>query len=153
MRRKSMKDVDALIKKCDYGALLEKCKNKKNIKKIAHIMFKIGVLESDITSYASACYLADNLSDYSEKAEFHHTASIILTNGFTYLEGAYTLAYTHFMKATEYDPDCLIYKRAILLTFSDHPDFDFDPAIQKRIAMDIIKINPDDDVARKFIES
>ena len=148
-----MNDVDALIKKCDYESILEKCQTIENIRKIAHILFKIGTIEQKITAYAGACYLADYLSDYGAKAMLHNTASMILTNGFAHLSGAYTLAYNHLLRAVEYSPDCLEYKRAILLTFSDIPDFDFEPAIQKNIAMEIIKIDPTDDIARKFIGS
>lgn len=146
-------DLHYLVQNGEFDNILRLCYNSRETKNIASKLFDIAILDEDIMMYYCSIYLAENICEDRLKACLYNVASMILTNAFTYIENSYRLGYYHLLKACKLDINNIDYKISLLLTFSDIPDFKMPDEMKKKVAKEILLMDPDNDVARNIIRN
>lgn len=122
------------------------------VESISKTLVRLGIQQENIGAYSSLAYLAQKAEVVKDKAAFHNYAGTVLTMGFAYLEGAYALACFHAIQAMENCPENIGYKQYFLRLFTeDLPDFEVEIETRKRVAQDILQIDPSDLLAREVL--
>jgi len=145
-----MENLRDAIFECKFSALLARCANIDDTEQIGGDLVTLSIDEQDIRPYYCLCYLIENVTDNEIKASLHDAASLALTLGLPFVNGAYHLAYHHKMKAIELMPNSIEYKKAAILTFHNSVDVKVDPLVERQLALDILKIDPTDSVGLEF---
>ena len=146
-------DIKKVVLKCEVLKLLELIENKSNCNDlVSGILFDVGIKDHNITAYFCAAYIANNAVSDITKATFHHMASVILTCGLVFIEGAYDLGFYHEMKAIEYSQNNKKYILYLLTIYTGCPDFEMDCVIQEKMARTLLELDPNNDVALRLLK-
>lgn len=108
----------------------------------------------------AAAYETGNLSFYlfseylilvEDKAYCYYMAAFLLVNAFTYVEGAYYIAFEYIKNAVKKDLDNIGYKE-FMLFFYDIPDrlLSYEDAVQ--VAESILNIDKNNQIAKNIME-
>ena len=107
------------------------------------------IIAYDTESISTYLFILDMLFE-NESAELHSIASGLLANVFTYVQGAYYLAYDHMLKASHLEPDNYEYLGGLLL-FYYVPEKILEKDDALIIAKKILSINPESVVSKEII--
>ena len=143
-------DINNLIDSMEIDELLKLCSDRDTALSVAERLVKKALVNEDISTYYSTIALATRVEDATLKAVFFHYASMIMSNAFTYLNNAYKLAYNHLLTACNLDVSNMDYKRSLLLTFADCPDYEMCEETRRNIANEILAVLPNDEVALRM---
>lgn len=101
----------------------------------------------EISIYLFVLYLLHK----HENADLDYIASELLVAVYTFLPGAYYLAYQHLLKACILEPNNYEYKESLLL-FYEIPEKVIDKIQAREIAREVLKKKPNSEIARKIIK-
>lgn len=147
-----MEKIDGAIKSLEISWIISQCTDNSFTDVLKKKLLKLGVNDECVEALYCAIMIAESNIDGTKKGAFYNIASIILTGGLSFLNGAYNLAFHLLGKAVECDPENVDYKISILQTFSDIPDFDMPIEKKREIADQILLIDPLNMVALKHIK-
>jgi hypothetical protein len=112
-----------------------------------NVIMSIGFSTESIAIYTFICFL---LKEY-ESAYLHQLAAVVISQGLSHLEGAYSSGLFHARRAVELAPNNISYKEYLLL-FNAIPDKLLDDPEAKIIAEEIVSQDPTNSTARKTID-
>lgn len=147
-----MEKIEEAIKSLEISWIISECSDNTFTDALKKRLLKLGVNDECVEALYCAIMVADSNIDGAKKGSFYNIASIILTGGLSFINGAYNLAFHLLCKAVECDPENVDYKISILQTFSDIPDFDMPVEKKREIADQILLIDPLNMVALKYIK-
>lgn len=147
-----MEKIDEAIKSLEISWIISECTDNSFTDVLKKKLLILGVNDECVEALYCAIMVAESNIDSAKKGAFYNIASIILTGGLSFLNGAYNLAFHLLGKAVECDPENADYKISILQTFSEVPDFDMPIEKKREIADQILLINPLNMVALKHIK-
>ena len=97
-------------------------------------------------------FLISDIASDKEEAFWHSMVSTILSTAFCHICGAYQVAFKHMTKAMQLEPKNIRYMEGILLFYSI-PEKVLNFQQVKKIVKDILDINPDNETAKRIINS
>lgn len=104
-------------------------------------------LESESIIYYS--FVQDMLKSH-ETAMLHYIASILMSQSLKHLKGAYLTAFYHAKKAVDLTPNDSSLKE-YLLYFNDIPEKLLSDDEARKLADEILTVDPENDVAKKYV--
>jgi len=121
--------------------------NKISIEELEDLLIEWSFNEPNIIVYTFLTSYLESRND----ARLHSLASDILCHPLCHLEGAYLAAFYHAKKCIELEPNNMQY-REFLLFFANVPDDVFEEKSAVNWAKDILKDDPNNEVAKNYIE-
>jgi len=112
---------------------------------------KLSILAYDLDNIAIYFLVLDIVFE-EKKAFWHGVASTILSTAFVYILGSYQLSYKHMNEALNLEPKNIDYKEGILLFYAI-PDKILDVDRAKKIAKEILEVDPNNKTAMSTLES
>lgn len=146
-----MNQIKDAIESFNIGWLVNKCSDATFMKNIESELLSLGVNNERIEALYCAAMIAETVTEITTRAVFCNAASIILTNGLSFVGGSYDLAFHLLCRAIDCCPDNIGYKTSLLLTFSDVPDFDMPRVKTREVAAQILELDPDNPVATRYL--
>ncbi|NWK72276.1 hypothetical protein HWX41_25295 [Bacillus paramycoides] len=118
-----------------------------NIEELEELLMDWSFEEPSIIIYT---FLNKYLKNY-EDARLHSLAADILCHPLCHMEGAYLAAFYHARQCIELEPNNMQY-REFLLFFAGIPERIFEGKVAIKWAMDILQDEPNNEVAKNYIE-
>jgi hypothetical protein len=147
-----LEQIKDAIENCNIIWLVDKCGDATFVKNIESELLSCGINDERIEALYCAIMISETSTGTKTKAIFFNVASMILTNGLSFVGGSYNLAFQLLCKAIDCCPDNIEYKSSLLLTFSDIPDFDMPIAKAKEVAAQILELDPNNPVAMRYLQ-
>lgn len=111
-----------------------------------NLITSIGFATESIAIYTFICFL---IIEY-ESAHLHQLAAVLISQGLSHLEGAYSSGLFHARRAVTLSPDIISYKEYLLL-FNTIPDKLLSDSEAKKISEEILLQDPNNITALKTI--